>query len=161
VSDNKFIAKCKEFLFLLSTDYLTITDILKILGDNDNELEMLLVSMFVSLEEGSLCLKLIPDSLLKNLFFVDEKNIKQTLEIFLKKVEQNYYSKIISLTGEDYKPLILKNIGSINYLYFQKYYIYENRLKSNFDRFLKPVKLDTQIKNLEQIKNIINEEIQI
>ena len=56
-----------ERLDLLMIDYLTIRDLVALSGAGGTALHLLLIAMFMSLYEGSVCLRLSPESLKKKL----------------------------------------------------------------------------------------------
>ncbi|HOV13659.1 MAG TPA: exodeoxyribonuclease V subunit alpha [Spirochaetota bacterium] len=109
-------------------DYLDISTIKLIsgfTGKKDYGLNIILIAMFISLNQGSSSLKLKIDSLSKKLYFIDESNLKDYYNSFLNNLKKNNYSDIIGKNG-DFKPIIYDN----NNLYFHKYFVNEQKLKT-------------------------------
>lgn len=151
-----FYTKSMQIFNLLNIDYSTILDLLKFLNIKDYSIHIILVSLFLSLEEGSLCLKLTNESLHKKIFFLKEIEIDEILNKFLNSLENSDYNKIIAKNNDDYKPLVIDKINDAYYLYFQKYYFGEQRLKNYIDKILSKKTMFDQTKSL-LIKQIVEE----
>ncbi|MBN1526501.1 MAG: exodeoxyribonuclease V subunit alpha [Candidatus Omnitrophica bacterium] len=117
-------------------DYLTIRDLLGASGYSDEPLHALLVSMFMALDEGSLCLKLTPESLKRRLGIFAGERAGELAEKIAHGLKENRYKALIGDSLDEYKPLILRNEGGGPYLYFQKYLTHELSLKTCLDGLL-------------------------
>ena len=119
-------------------DYMSVRDLLELSGNkNDCPLAAVLLSMFISLNSGSICLK------------VNKTNLVMTFKRFMERDKSSYYSEefITRLDGGGYKELISQEIaaylpvvrvknGKYNLLYFKKYHGYEAGLKDGILRLL-------------------------
>ncbi|MBN2159024.1 MAG: exodeoxyribonuclease V subunit alpha [Spirochaetes bacterium] len=126
-----------ENLDLQAIDYLTIRDLVTLSGTNDTGLHLLLIALFLAMREGSVCLKLDPESLKKKLSFlpggVAEAHIRAVIrgaEISpaLVHVKTASQEQVPPHPREEFKPLILVEGGEGRFLYFQKYYRAEELL---------------------------------
>ncbi|MCK4795789.1 MAG: exodeoxyribonuclease V subunit alpha, partial [Spirochaetes bacterium] len=160
--DNIYKAAIKN-LELPIVDYLTIRDLIQLSGYTDDvPLHAILLCMFMSLNEGSLCIKLTKDSIINRLFFLkdsdDDKNSESAIielaEIIQNNLKNNIYSKLISDNSNEYVPLIKIS----DYLYFQKYFIHEKSIEEYIKQLLK-IHKKTEEPLLLHIKNIINDVI--
>lgn len=133
-------------LDLRSIDYCTIRDLVKIAGSNDVSLHLILIAMFVSLNEGSVCLKLSRESLEKKLKAITGRNIGTIIKTIQSNIEK--FTELIHVKDatasalfnnqrDEYKPLILVLEGDSYYLYFQKYYVAEQKLKQYLSDIMK------------------------
>jgi len=127
-----------EQLNLQMIDYLTIRDLVALSGTRETELHLLLIAMFMSLYEGSVCLRLSPESLKKKLEQVAGDRTARAIRSILDGMGAFaglIYEKdpagpaLFDDPRESYKPLILVTDGTNRYLYFQKYYAAEQSLK--------------------------------
>jgi len=125
-------------LDLTGIDYCTIRDLVKLSGRNDPSLHLMLIAMFASLGEGSVCLKLDPESLSRKLKPIAGTKTETSVQSILKDVKK--YAELIHVNNDaspqlftdprdEYKPLILAGDGDSSYLYFQKYYVAERSLR--------------------------------
>jgi exodeoxyribonuclease V alpha subunit len=124
-------ANAAETLGLSTVDYLTIRDLVRLSGSGDISLHLLLIAMFVSLYEGSVCLRLDARSLKKKLEPVAGTATDRRVKDILGGLGR-YPDLIHSINADSpflfenprdaYKPLILIERGGERYLYFQKYY---------------------------------------
>jgi len=136
--DLKSIYVNSRKLELPFLDYLTVRDLLEFGGyQDDAPLFAILMTMFRVLQEGSLCLDLDSKKLSEKLgaFLQDGKAEKMARE-FLSGLEKEKYHTLITRNGDDYRPLILDEFKERRLLYFQKYYVYEKRLKFRMEALL-------------------------
>ncbi len=119
-------------------DFMTIGDLLQLSGyENDQPLFGTLLCMFDSLREGSLCMDMDEKNLAKRLqSFSDPESATVFAKAFLANLARNKYERMVSKNGDEYKPLVVLETKSRKLLYFQKYFVYESRLKSRIDRLL-------------------------
>lgn len=116
-------------------DVMTIRDLCKIGGcQDDASLFFILAHMFSAINEGSICLNLsLMDSLpgpLKN----KGDELKQS---FLSRLDQGRYEKLVGKSSDSaYKPVVLDRQNREMLLYFQKYWVHENRFKTHVESFL-------------------------
>lgn len=127
-----------ERLDLRMIDYLTIRDLVALSGTGGIALHLLLISMFMSLYEGSVRLNLSPESLEKKLEPVAGDRAPSHIRAILGGMDaftELMYVKdpsgplLFDDPRESYKPLILVTDGKSRFLYFQKYYAAEQALK--------------------------------
>ncbi len=129
-----------EELNLSRIDYYTIRDLMEFSGIKERDklttLFLILLCMFDSLKNGSICIKLEEKHILEKLYLLTGD--RQLAEKSAKEITDNRdeFKKLIGSSENDYKPLILKSYNGRNYLYFQKYFIHEKELKSQLDRLL-------------------------
>jgi exodeoxyribonuclease V alpha subunit len=128
-----------ERLDLQMIDYLTIRDLVALSGAGGTPLHLLLIAMFMSLYEGSVCLRLSAESLKKKFEPVagdlTSSHIRSILDnpgAFSELIYEKDPSGPLLFDDpyESYKPLILVSDGNDRFLYFQKYYAAEQALKT-------------------------------
>jgi exodeoxyribonuclease V alpha subunit len=126
----------KTFLPLI--DYLTIRDLMQLAGyQDDYVLFAILLCMFDTLQQGSLCLDLEKNNLKSRLqAFSDKQASSDIAEKFLSGLDQNQYDGFISRNRDQFMPLVLNEIENRKLLYFQKYYVFERHLKKRIEKFL-------------------------
>lgn len=120
-------------------DYLTIWDLLQLAGYDDNDVPLLavLIGMFDTLQEGSLCQNLEKSSLIKRLqAFASPEDASDMAEKFLAGLENHRYDDFISWDQDQYKPLVISSHKNKQLLYFQKYYVYEKKLRKKIRQLL-------------------------
>jgi len=118
-------------------DYMTIRDLVEFGGyQGDTALAIVLMTMFAALQEGSLCLDLNQNKLMNRLPANTRQKAGKTIDNFLSGLNEGKYQKLITSNGDEYMPLILDESRGRQLLYFQKYYIHENRLKNRMEAFL-------------------------
>ena len=119
-------------------DYLTIWDLIQLAGySEDYTLVAILICMFDTLQEGSLCLDLKKNNLKNRLqAFTDKQVSSETTEKFLYGLDQNQYDGFISRDRDRFMPLVLSEFENRRLLYFQKYYVFEKQLKKRIERLL-------------------------
>jgi exodeoxyribonuclease V alpha subunit len=117
-------------------DRLSIKDILDACKDPDEYLEFILTSLFISLNEGSLCLNLSSGPIARKASSSNTENAEHAMKMFVDNLYTGKYADIISVEGNEYKPLVFKKHEGAAYLYFQKYFHYATRLKDTIRKFL-------------------------
>jgi exodeoxyribonuclease V alpha subunit len=119
-------------------DYLTIRDLMQLAGyQDDYVLFAILLCMFETLQQGSLCLDLEKDNLKSRLIaFADKQVSSDIAEKFLSGLDRNQYNDFISRNRDQFMPLVLSEIENRKLLYFQKYYVFERQLKKRIEKFL-------------------------
>jgi exodeoxyribonuclease V alpha subunit len=119
-------------------DYLTIRDLMQLAGyQDDYVLFAILLCMFETLQQGSLCLDLEKNNLKSRIqAFSDKQVSSDTAEKFLSALDQNQYDGFISRNCDQFMPLVLSEIENRRLLYFQKYYVFERQLKKRIEKFL-------------------------
>lgn len=115
---------------LSAADLLTIRDLAGLSGYHDDCLQALLVCMFLSINEGSICLKLEKSAVAEKLSaFLDRAGSASMASRITGTDLLKKYPAIISSSEDDYKPLVLKELSGGKFLYFQKFPRYESELK--------------------------------
>ncbi len=118
-------------------DYMTIRDLMEFGGyQGDTALAVVLMTMFAALQEDSLCLDLNEKMLLHGLPPDIREKAGDKISDFLSGLIEGKYQKLITKSGDEYMPLILNESRGKQLLYFQKYYVHENRLKNRMEEFL-------------------------
>ncbi len=134
-----------ETLNLSAVDYLTIRDLVRCAGTGDIPLHLLLIAMFVSLTEGSVCLKLDPRSLAHKLGPiagpVDAELYRAVIESPVR--HPGLVHRVTAgaprdadTRGDAYKPLVLVEGAGAQSLYFQKYYSAERDMAESLAAIL-------------------------
>ncbi len=123
-----------EELDILAIDYQTIRDLVRLSGSADITLHLILIALFTSLAEGSVCLKLTQESLKMKLAPLCggktaawSKAIIGTIGTYpsLIHVSDESTPALFEDPHEAFKPLILVIAGGGQFLYFHKYYTAE------------------------------------
>ncbi|RLB85545.1 MAG: exodeoxyribonuclease V subunit alpha [Deltaproteobacteria bacterium] len=137
-SEAKMLLPFISHMELSFLDYMTIRDLMELGGyQGDTALAIVLMIMFAVLQEGSLCLDLDKNKLMNRLPADTRKKTGKIIGDFLSGLSEGKYQKLITRNGDKYMPFILDTSGERQLLYFQKYYIHENRLKNRMEAFLK------------------------
>ncbi len=134
-----------ENLDLLTVDYLTIRDLVRLSGSSDIALHLLLIAMFASLADGSVCLNCSPRSLERVLSPVCGAATGARVKDILNRIRN--YPALVHCQDESapalfedpreaYKPLILAASGDGLFLYFQKYYAAEKAARDSLRAIL-------------------------
>lgn len=112
-----------ENAYLLRTDFYTIRDWLEIADlSKEESAAALLMLMMTALEEGSLCIEIADAPLRQRLRdFVDEEEAAAWARRIVQAVESPTLASLIGSSPRDHKPAILHTIGSLRFVYFQKY----------------------------------------
>ncbi|MCU0615009.1 MAG: AAA family ATPase [Desulfobacterales bacterium] len=119
-------------------DYMTIWDLIQLSGYSDDyTLFPILLCMFDTLQEGSLCLDLEKRNLTDRLQVFANKQVSSDIaEKFLSGLDQNRYNGFISRNHDQFMPLVLSESENRRLLYFQKYYVFEKQLRKRIERLL-------------------------
>jgi len=134
-------------------DYMTIRDLIEF-GEcqGDTALVIVLMIMFAGLQEGSLCLDLDEKTILNRLPMHLRKEANETIVDFISAALKGKYQKLITRSGDEYMPLIMDESKDRRLLYFQKYFVHENRLKNRIEAFLKaPVTLNIRDQHVDSL----------
>lgn len=113
-------------------DHMTLRDLVRLSGTDDPELYALLIAMFASLGDGSLCLDLTPGALAKRLERFMPGSPEAVADEILSKIENGKYRSILSDQSDAFVPLIRRG----RHLYFQKYFASAKRLADDLKRFI-------------------------
>jgi len=109
-----------ENAFLLRSDFYTMRDWIEIADYREREeLPVLLALLFTALEEGSLCIELSPEPLLRRLR--DFVPIEAAQAWAARLMQSSDYAALIGTSPHDHKPIIAYESDGRRYLYFQKY----------------------------------------
>ncbi|MDJ0783355.1 MAG: exodeoxyribonuclease V subunit alpha [Desulfosarcinaceae bacterium] len=143
---------------LSALDTLTMGDLLALSGHTrDPHLLMLLAWLFSALNEGSVCLKLTPEQLLRYHSPDRENEVRRHLEGFCNNLRLGTYRGLVARPGADRRaPLIRVSVGEgrhlTDLLYFQRFFRHERRLKARLEAFLdqveRPICAPDQIESL-------------
>jgi len=118
-------------------DYMTIRDLIGYAGCQDaRPLAVILMCLFSSLQEGSLCLELAEDQVLSHLPGDLRAEAKAVFRGFLSALSDGNYRHLIAEAGTAYLPLVLDDSTGRRLLYFQKHYVHEGRLKRRIEDFI-------------------------
>lgn len=118
-------------------DYLTIRDLVRIAGRSDMAIHLALIALFQSRSQGSVCLLLKTESLMKKLGPVLGAGIEKLISSLpdtiagyteLVHVIDCAAPPLLTSPQDEYKPLILVSEGETHRLYFQKYYAAEQAI---------------------------------
>jgi exodeoxyribonuclease V alpha subunit len=112
-----------ENAFLLRSDLYTMRDWLEIANYGDQpELLALLALLFTALEEGSLCVEISTDALVRRVRdFVPIEAAETWASRLVQALASADFSALIGTSPFDRRPLILHEANGRRYLYFQKY----------------------------------------
>ncbi len=138
-------------------DYMTIRDLRELGGYQDDIcIFAVLMAMFEVLQEGSLCLSLDKNSLSSRLQIFMEKDMAEEIaDQFLTNLAGNKYDNLIAKDRSLYLPLVLYEFAEQKYLYFQKFYFHENRLRNRIKTILQ-AKSSLELNEKQQI-SLLNE----
>lgn len=134
---ENLLKKGVEIFSLSSTDFYTIKDIVEFSDLQDKNLIIILLVLFLSFKNGSLCVKLDSNEIKENILQLDMQPDKVQPDKVIKEFKNNLlnYSKIIANNIKEFKPLIyVKDLSSS--IYFHKHFVGENKLKENISRLL-------------------------
>lgn len=122
---------------LRSLDMMTIGDILE-LGciEREDPLTIILALMLTAVHEGSLCLEITGEHLDRLVSPSDIPQINARIDQFSTRLKNNHYDHLIARQPSDRFPLVLETITGTDRLYFQKYYLYEKKLRQHLQSFL-------------------------
>ena len=122
---------------LSTLDCMTIRDLLKYGGcQGDLSLIAVLIAMFAGLQKGNLCLDLdrITDP---DLWTAQEgEAIQRLCDTFAANLAAGQYRGLITDSSDVYLPLIVDRSSGRHLLYFQKYHVHEQRLKTRMETLL-------------------------
>lgn len=127
-------------LDLNTLDYHTIIDLINYSSVDDlsliKSLSYILLLLFSTLKDGSLCLKLNPDITPDklNLLIDNNENPKEIINQFINNTDK--FKNILTYDVTEYKPVIIIKKERSLILYFEKYFNYEKKLKKEIARLL-------------------------
>lgn len=131
-----------EQLGLTNLDLMTIEDLLRHAKKTDDTgLAVVLLLMFAALSEGSLCLILGRQSLIRVIGkdTGTDMDFRDEIIQFLSRLDQGEYDHLIDRNAnDDFKPLVLDYRSGRRLLYFQKFHYHEKRLKQRLKMMLAP-----------------------
>ncbi|MCA9438536.1 MAG: hypothetical protein KC978_22320, partial [Candidatus Omnitrophica bacterium] len=141
-------------------DYRTARDLIRLSGlEEDSEtLYPLLLALFLSLNEGSLCLPLTEERLTDRLSVIVPQDLVGTMtEKILEGLNKRRWNTLIGEGSEGFIPLRIHSEGAQRFLYFQKYHAKEKQLAENFGKLLDfpPEEVD-----VEQVQKILLETLE-
>ncbi len=142
-----------QHLDLQIVDYMMIRDLASFSDASDDALHVLLISMCMSLNEGSLCLNLERETLTHQIRRFVGDTAEDYTEKIIGNIKRNKYPTLVSTGMSDFMPLIYYD-GT---LFFQKYLRNKLSLEGVIDGFLSkhsvalPVTLPEVRKSLRQV----------
>lgn len=128
-----------ETLDLLTIDYQTIRDLVRLSGTSDITLHLMLMALFSSLAEGSVCLKLTPESLTAKVKPLCGGKTGAMVRAMLGSigdatslvhVRDESSPALFDDPREAYKPLVLVRSGEDRFLYFHKFHAAERAARA-------------------------------
>ncbi len=125
----------------------TLIELFDIYGEKDDDLLIILLSMFIYQYNGSICIKR-NDNLINLISNLDIKEPEKVVDRFFENIKN--YSKIIGSENE-YKPLIYYEEKKS--LYFEKYYTNERKVNMILKSFRNLKENEAEI---EKIKHYVN-----
>lgn len=123
-----------ENAYLLRSDFYTMRDWIEIADYRDREeLPALLALLFTALQEGSLCVEISTEPLLRRLRdFVPIDAAQTWAARLVQSLASADFSALIGTSPHDHKPIIAFEVNGRSYLYFQKHL----RAELDFHRLL-------------------------
>lgn len=113
----------------------------------------LLIALFLTIEEGSLCLPLSQEAILdKYKIFLKQEDALSLCSETLANLKDPLFETDLISRNEEYKPLILDQSQNTPYLYFQKFY---HSSKELFNHLQKRITLTKQ--PFSNITNLLND----
>ena len=155
--DNKletFLKTSTERDALSLIDYMTINDLIDLsCHKSDCSLVIILICMFASLNEGSICMHIDKTHLIKKVEgYVSKEEALYHVKEFLTALNNGLYANLITNDQNVYFPLIWQKDEKKDILYFKKYFDHEKSLEAKIKTLL-------QIKPLVQKDFIYSESI--
>ncbi len=134
---GKIVAALFEGLDLSDLDIMAIRDLVH-LGAKpaDVHLMVILGLMFAVLEEGSVCLDLNRDHLLRRPSVKPDQVLMDLIDGFIRRLDEGCYEDLINRFGDGSSlPLVLDASTGRRLLYFQKFHHHERQLKRRLSDF--------------------------
>ncbi|MFH0728989.1 MAG: exodeoxyribonuclease V subunit alpha [Pseudomonadota bacterium] len=126
-----------DCLDLTVCDYLSIRDLAGFAGRADDPaLAVVLMALFSTLEEGSLCLNLDPGKFAARFPSPLQEISGALINDFLQHLRTGIYKEIMDGNSGQFLPLVVDTRGGNSLLYFQKFHTHESDLKGLVERFL-------------------------
>jgi exodeoxyribonuclease V alpha subunit len=131
-------ASAAENAGLVATDFYTIRDLLQLSGYSGEEpLQVLLLSLTIALDEGSLCIEASEAGLSRRLGdLVDADQAADLAGRAVAALKENRFVQLIGQQVDEGKPVVRQRRGDRLYLYFQKYLKHEQILQTQLRRRL-------------------------
>ncbi|MGR3319259.1 MAG: exodeoxyribonuclease V subunit alpha [Candidatus Anammoxibacter sp.] len=128
-------------------DYMTISDLTELSGHKaDASLTAVLICMFASLNEGSICMQINKPHLAKNLErFLDGNKAINYADEFLAALNNNSFANLITTDKSAYIPLVREKSDNADILYFKKYHEHKDSLNEGIKSLLQIKQLSTDI----------------
>ncbi|MGR3220656.1 MAG: exodeoxyribonuclease V subunit alpha [Candidatus Anammoxibacter sp.] len=128
-------------------DYMTISDLTELSGHKaDASLTAILICMFASLNEGSICMQINKPHLTKNLErFLDCNNAENYATKFLTTLAGDSFANIITTDKQAYIPIIREKSDNADILYFKKYHVHKDSLNKGIKSLLQIAPLSSNI----------------
>lgn len=155
---SEILEKGIDKFSLNASDFYTIIDLLNYSKVNEESQKItliyILLLLFTTLKDGSLCLKLNSSNIIDKLNLITENSeySKKIIEQFLSNIEN--FKNIMTGDQMKYIPIIHQKKGNDVLLYFEKYFAYEKKLKNEIENFLQN-NPEIDRKTIDQ--NIIND----
>lgn len=127
---------------LTALDTLTLGDLLTLSDKGrDVHLTVVLAWLFAALNEGSVCLKLAPQSLNETRLPDQADAVDEHLQAFMAGVDAGAYLGLVDEAGAPTGAPLVRvrgqaSDGRSDLLYFQRFFLHEVRLKTRLERFL-------------------------
>ena len=149
--------ECNELSLL---DYMTISDLTELSGHKaDASLTAILICMFASLNEGSICMQINKPHLAKSLErFLDSNKALNYAEEFIDALNKNRFANLITTDKQAYIPLVREKNNNADILYFKKYHEHKDSLNERIKLLLqiKPLNPDVANDHDTIINDVVN-----
>jgi exodeoxyribonuclease V alpha subunit len=138
---------------LLTSDYMTLRDLLELSGYTDKEpLHALLLIMLAALNEGSLCVEINAERLNKRLKdLTDLETVEPWPANIVAELRDSGYSDLIARADQRDKPLVRSQFNGRTYLYFQRQFEDERALATMLGHRLQQVSMSECPGDLSQV----------
>ena len=129
---------------LTALDFYTLRDLQELSGYTaDEPLQVLMLCLFLSLREGSVCLEFSEAALARRMDgLLDRDKAREWAKAVIGAIGggADKYPELIGSSAGDCKPLIARQIGNKTFFYFQKYLKHERALELALNQRLKRFK---------------------
>ncbi len=125
---------------------------------NDNNLKNILILMFISLNRGNVCLRLLKESIEARFNYINDKtkiDFETLIDDIHNKANNIDLKSIISSDIKNHSAMIYQD----GYLYFSKYYLLERSIENILKQFINRDSIDIEPKTKIIIKSIIGEKL--
>jgi exodeoxyribonuclease V alpha subunit len=143
----RLFASAAENADLLHTDFYTIRDLLDLsCYSGPTTLHVLLLTLLLALEEGSLCVEASPSGLKKRLAdLVGDHEAGDWAERLLADLHGSGFPEVLGMRADENKPVIVHSRGDKQFLYFQKYFHHERVFQDSLNQRLQVPALATDL----------------